>query len=328
MGDINFGGSGTGGDDQPVQASGEVGGPSGEVASPASGETASPAEGIDTSRREQLLPTPVALGTLERTVMTVEAPPDGKAAPPPRSGAAAAGAATNGTQPAGAYSADVLAAALGKEVDPATVWDDLGPEVKKRLAESLVREAAKARIELLRKSAWGAAPEMVLLDQLGEPVKPRLAQKILEVRTEATAADDARRAAEAKLAEERAALAGVLKESFVEVSEQMKTWRSLAGLGKVMLVLATIFAAVGIAATIVFAERGKLGEVETPIIIFALAVFAISPAVLLLRERPLEGLDKWTPSGLVDGEGTGEGEGGGSGSSASSSTGATAAAGG
>jgi len=42
---------------------------------------------------------------------------------------------------------------------------------------------------------------------------------------------------------------------------------------------------------------GKISDAAAPIIIFVLALFAISPAVLLLRERPLEGLDKWSPGG-------------------------------
>lgn len=238
--------------------------------------------------------------------------------------AASAASPSDGTPTAAgqccdAYPADVLTAALGTPVDAKQVWKDVG-DGRREIARSLIEDTAKARIALLEKSAWATAPEMVLLGELGDPVRPELARKILEIRTQSTQADDTRRTAEAELVEQRVALAKVLEDTFKEANTQMRTWTKLAGLAKAMLVAATIFAAAGIAAAIVLAARGELGEVETPIIIFSLAVFAISPAVLLLRERPLEGLDKWTPSGLVGGESKDEGEGDGSGSGASSGT--------
>lgn len=250
-------------------------------------------------------------------------PPATQAAPAapaaPTSSPAGDGGSTGG-QCCGAYPADVLTAALGTAVDPKEVWAAIGAERRQEIARSLTRDGAQARRDLLKKSAWATAPEMVLLDEVGESERAALARKMLETRSAITAADDVRRSAEAELAQQRVALAGVLRDTFEEANNQMRTWTRLARLGKVMLVLATIFSAFGIAAAIVFAARGELGEVETPIIIFALAVFAISPAVLLLRERPLEGLDKWTPSGLVGGEEKGEADGEGSGSGTAAAT--------
>jgi hypothetical protein len=43
----------------------------------------------------------------------------------------------------------------------------------------------------------------------------------------------------------------------------------------------------------------RIDGYEFGVMLFALAVFAISPAVLLLLERPLAGIDKWTPSGTA-----------------------------
>ncbi len=41
----------------------------------------------------------------------------------------------------------------------------------------------------------------------------------------------------------------------------------------------------------------KLGGAGLALVIFVLALFAISPAVLLLLERPLKGLDSYSPTG-------------------------------
>jgi hypothetical protein len=92
-----------------------------------------------------------------------------------------------------------------------------------------------------------------------------------------------------------------------EMLEQMKRWRSIARWGLISLAVTTIFAMAAVAYILVeLVPDGKIGEVAAPIMIFVLAVFAISPATLLLLERPLEGLDKWSPSGPADGGGDGE----------------------
>lgn len=246
---------------------------------------------------------------------------------PPAAVAPAAAAAPSAdtqsapTQCCDAYPADALTAALGTAVDPKVLWRDIPEPEQHKLAESLTEKAAAARIDLLEKSAWATAPEMVLLDACAQADRPGLAKKMLEIRTGATDADYERRSAEAGLAKERTETAEVLRETLTEAKRQMETWRELAGLGKLLLIVAGAFSAVAILLVIILAAIGKLGEVETPIIVFALAVFAISPAVLLLRERPLEGLDKWTPSGPTkEEEKSGEGEGDSSGSKGSAGT--------
>jgi hypothetical protein len=58
----------------------------------------------------------------------------------------------------------------------------------------------------------------------------------------------------------------------------------------------TIFAAEMTAWLIAIAADKQITGWSLPAAIFALAVFAASPTVLLLRERPLRGIDEWMPN--------------------------------
>jgi hypothetical protein len=258
------------------------------------------------------------IGLLEALSGIKPAPPT-----PPGASTSSDGASTDPAPPpvpSDAYPAEALVAAIGSGVAPSTLWAKVRAEERPDLAKWLLERAASARLDLLKKSQWATAPEMALLDLCGEAEMPELARKLLEARTDTTAADRERRTADTDLAKEKVNTARRVNEMLGESLEQMREWRKLAGLGKWMLIGASAFSAIAIIGVLVLAAAGKLGEVETPIIIFALAVFAISPAVLLLRERPLEGLDKWSPSGPVKEEAKPEGGGGEDGSTSSSST--------
>jgi hypothetical protein len=57
--------------------------------------------------------------------------------------------------------------------------------------------------------------------------------------------------------------------------------------------IATVLFGIAVTGVLVWmASDDKISEWAIPAVIFALALFAISPAVLLLRERPLKGLDE------------------------------------
>jgi hypothetical protein len=81
-----------------------------------------------------------------------------------------------------------------------------------------------------------------------------------------------------------------------ESLKHMKKWRSIAKIGLLVLGFTTAFSMVAVGYVLLYlAPNDDVSDAVIPIIIFVLALFAISPAVLLLRERPLEGLDKWSP---------------------------------
>jgi hypothetical protein len=280
-------------------------------------------EGVDPPRIERLISDGAAAKIAVEVVAKDPASPAASTATPAPADAPSTNGQSASGASSGAYPSDALVAALGTGVEAKELWADVhkGKE-QEELAASLIKGSADARIELLKKSAWAAAPEMVLLEALGPADRARLSKKILEVRTGVTDKDDERRAAEVGLAAERTATAKVAREMLEEAKEQMKVWKDLASLGRTLLMVAGGFSAVAIVGVLVLAGFGKLGEVATPATIFALAVFAISPAVLLLRERPLEGLDKWTPDGPTKSEGKeGEEEDGGSGSAAKTAAG-------
>lgn len=68
-------------------------------------------------------------------------------------------------------------------------------------------------------------------------------------------------------------------------------------LGLVFLIVTTLLSIAGVVYLLTYLTPHKdVSDAAIPIIIFVLALFAISPAVLLLRERPLKGLDEWSPS--------------------------------
>lgn len=228
---------------------------------------------------------------------------------PPAAAEKPAGDAAPAPAPSGSgYPAEALTAALGTAVDSKVLWEAIDDEKQPGLAEALTISAADARLDLLRKSAWATAPEMALLDLCAAADRPYLAKKILRTRTAITFSDDERRAAQSALERQKVVSAERANAILEEGLEQMQEWRRLASLGKWMLIGASIFSALAIIGVLLLAGFGKLGDVATPTVIFALALFAISPAVLLLRERPLEGLDKWTPSGSSGGEDSGGGD--------------------
>jgi membrane protein implicated in regulation of membrane protease activity len=90
----------------------------------------------------------------------------------------------------------------------------------------------------------------------------------------------------------------------VEVRAGVKRWRELSEKGPLFLVIGGAFSAAMVIVAFVLAGYGKIGDLALAGVVFALALFAVSPAVLLLLGRPLAGLDNWTPGAAgADGKG-------------------------
>jgi hypothetical protein len=232
-------------------------------------------------------------------------------------------AGSDSPPPAAAISAIVPALA-----DPTKLWDYLSPKDRGQVAKDLIEVIYGDRSRLTQRSEWIVSPEMSLLGASPEDQQKRLAEELLRVRGQLTDADVKTRDAWAELAVKedqlvgkRVELAGEGVKLAEEMRLQMQKWRLIAKYGLWALAVTTLFAMTAISYMFMYLmPGGKVGEVAAPIIVFALALFAISPAVLLLRERPLEGLDKWSPGG-GNSEGSGEsGNGGSSGSSGGEGT--------
>jgi hypothetical protein len=148
---------------------------------------------------------------------------------------------------------------------------------------------AKSYLEtLVQRELWTLAPEMVLVNQMTEgqvsSEKRKLLGEVLDVKL----------GGPTKHAQFLSAAAATA----VEIKAQTKTWGRLIWPAVAILV-------VGVLASFVFTARGfdlvaknQMKGYELVGVIFVLALTAISPAVLLLLQRPLAGIDAWSPGAL------------------------------
>jgi hypothetical protein len=251
--------------------------------------------------------------------------PSGNGTPPkpPDSGTGAGKAAVKSdaaeaeVKPA-ADPAATITATIPAFPDPSALWPDVRNADRGALAKEVVANLYRDRSAFARRSEWVTAPELVLLDACAADKREGLAEELLRARAQLTDADAKTRESRAgleeqqvKLAEKRVALAAKGVELAGEMFEQMKKWRSIANWGLGFLVATTIFSMAAAGYVLLKLMPAKeISDVAAPIIIFVLALFAISPAVLLLRERPLEGLDKWSPGGSGNDDEAGSATGG------------------
>ncbi|MET1035665.1 MAG: hypothetical protein ABWX68_10565 [Arthrobacter sp.] len=168
-----------------------------------------------------------------------------------------------------------------------------------------VQEAADAGISGLaadqrairRSLMWSASREHALFEVLDDSGRAALATDWL--RASAGLDAHAQRVAVARAAEAEARAARYLQfnELVGEVVKDRKMWRALAPVAIVVLIV-TLIVAYNLTTTVI----GKIGTEgmsgwEAAILVFVFALVAISPVVLLLLERPLAGIDAWSPSG-------------------------------
>ncbi len=295
-----------------------------------------------------LLPTTIGPGILSKIIDGVIPPPSTPPAPA-QPGGATDGAGKDGggsaaesplTAPSPPAPSPLAAATISAVVpalaDPAVVWGRIKADQQGKIAEELIEGVYAERGKLAESSEWVVSPEVSLLRLVDDDKRRELAEELLRVRGEITEADGAVRAARAtleqkqvdlagkniELADSRVALAGVGVDIAKEVLEQMRKWRSIADVGLWVLGATTTFSMLATAYILLkLMPDSQVSDVAAPIMIFVLALFAISPAVLLLRERPLEGIDKWSPAGGGEGKGEEEEEGSGGGSEGGSEAG-------
>jgi len=150
------------------------------------------------------------------------------------------------------------------------------------------------RSRFARRSEWVVAPEMVLLEACDSEERKSPARELLQVRGQLTPGDVSTRthrgelaAAEVLLAKYRAGLAdkGVLLAG--ETLEHMRKWRSISNWGIAALVCTTIFSMLAVCFLLLdLVPGGKVSDAAVPVIIFVLALFAISPGFCCFANDP------------------------------------------
>ncbi|WP_162616312.1 hypothetical protein [Xylanimonas allomyrinae] len=294
---------------------------------------------------------PAAPDTSEQTA---PAPP----APPGAPNAAGKGGGGAEAQPCcGGADADVVKElAQARRPLPATV-EEWASDDDDRVAR--VADAFLAEQELLNRAiGWHTAPDGQWLEQVPEPDRGGLAAELLRAKHVWSAAPDAhlwalvdpaaRGALAVQVLRGRAGLAPTaeleathvalerqqvaLEEQRVayftkvvayteEYIEQRKKWRTLATSAPRFLGWGLGLSTALSVATLALVALGELDGWQGALIIFVLAVVAVSPSVLLLLERPLAGVDAFQPPGpggapAGGGSGGGRGDGGAAGGGA------------
>jgi hypothetical protein len=171
---------------------------------------------------------------------------------------------------------------------PSKLWEDLESADRNRIASNALSSLFAERKRFAHGISWVYAPEIELLDRCAQGQRQGLAKRLFESR--------------AGIADYQLRLEAERLEVVRELRGQIHKWTSIAGWGLGLLVFGFLMMLAALGGLMFLVAQGKLSGWALPAAIFALALFAISPAVLLLRERPLEGLDKWMPAGKAEDE--------------------------
>jgi hypothetical protein len=161
--------------------------------------------------------------------------------------------------------------------------------------------AGQASSELAELIREGAA---VVPDPAAFSHEPALLERVLSARLEYAETVRALLLQDVELGRQAVAREQEAVELLRVFRGQASKWTALATWGVGLLLVTVSF---GIAMTtwlVLLAGERKISVWALPTAIFVLALFAISPAVLLIRERPLKGLDEWMPGGKAASKGT------------------------
>jgi hypothetical protein len=180
---------------------------------------------------------------------------------------------------------------------PESLWKQLDKEQAASIAATVIPKLYAKRLEFPDHLSWLLAPEMVLLNRAPAAHQEALAEQMLRVRAGIAPHQTRLAQAKADYADKKTAVAGKLVQLLDDTHQQLQSRKRLAAWGPWMLLGTTIFAALALAAVVVMLGMGKVDGWGAALLVFVLALFAISPAVLLINERPLQGLDKWMPGG-------------------------------
>lgn len=141
----------------------------------------------------------------------------------------------------------------------------------------------------------------ILLDAVDEARRPGLSEQILRAATGTIDVRPENSAAVGSLAQDRWALEHNRRQQSLDTEKQitdellasLQRWRRISHSAVPLLIVTTAFAMIGVCAAVLLVGSGRITGSELALITFGLAVFAASPATLLLLERPLKGVDSF-----------------------------------
>lgn len=176
---------------------------------------------------------------------------------------------------------------------PQWLWKRLPADSDDALVRQTLRGVYEQRARHAERIQWQLAPELALLDELDPAKRKLLAEDLLKARAGIAPHQLA-------IEKQRADLLREAVELTDEMTDQLTKWRQIADWGVGILCVTVAVSVIGL--FIVLSKLGDSGfdEWSAVAIIFALALFAVSPAVLLLRERPLQGIDQFMPGGKAE----------------------------
>lgn len=152
---------------------------------------------------------------------------------------------------------------------PEQIFDALGHQ-RDAVARELVEELKKSLKSQRTGTLWLASREAALFSELDGAQRTDIAKKTFTQRL--------------GIAEQGVAMA-------TELVTAVKWWRYIS-IAAILIFVALIIVSVQLISQHMKDNSG----LEFAAIIFALALFCASPATLLLLQRPLKGLDEWSPS--------------------------------
>jgi hypothetical protein len=189
---------------------------------------------------------------------------------------------------------------------PRGLWKSLLPQDQRQLAKGVLKDLYEQRAAYGRSVRWTFAPEAELLGLTPNGERSALAVDLLKVRAGIAAHQIAIAEKEIELQQASVAYAeqdvelrkkaveqqDVVTDILKELLKHFERWRALSVWGVIFLTVALVFSLVLMVWLFILAGDDKISDWALPASIFALALFVISPAVLLLRERPLKGIDE------------------------------------
>ncbi|GAA4353206.1 hypothetical protein [Microbacterium rhizosphaerae] len=226
--------------------------------------------------------------------------PDEPASPPSKKAQQDNSADKAATKPATESKPDGVAALV---TELARARRPLPDFLKKPAAsnESFFEKSTTAFLEeeqtLTRSLGWAVAPDAELFLYLDDAARRSVAADILKARAGIPVYEPGLLQKQLDLEDERIAYYTEFVDFVHQFTKDRKRWRALSKVAMRVLTIALIFSAILSLWVIYLASDSKIDGWQAATIIFVLAVVAISPVVLLLLERPLKGIDSFTPPG-------------------------------
>jgi hypothetical protein len=135
-------------------------------------------------------------------------------------------------------------------------------------------------------AVWPAVSDLLLFSYIDQGERGRIAASVLSARY-GIQSEEARK----QLESTRAEIAAVKVETAKALKQTIDQWRSLARIAPLFMAFTLLISIAILVGSFLLTKWGKLDGYQFSVVIFMSAVFVLSPATLLLLERPLRGVD-------------------------------------